>query len=44
MVKVRVRIDAVQYLDYLSLHRIKGSWLITAKSFHVERRFEAATR
>ena len=43
MVKVRVRIDAVQYLDYLSLHRIKGSWLITAKSFHVERRFEAST-
>ena len=44
MVKVRVRIDAVQYLDYLSLHRIKGAGLITAKSFHVERRFEATTR
>ncbi len=43
MVKVRVRIDAVVYLDYLSFHRIKGAWLITGKSFHVERRFEAST-
>jgi Putative lumazine-binding len=42
MVKVRVRIDTIQYLDYLSYHRIRGSWLITAKSFHVERRYEAA--
>ena len=41
MVKVRVRIDAVQYLDYLSYHRINGTWFITAKSFHVERRFGA---
>ena len=40
MVKVRVRIDTVQYLDYLSFHRIKDAWTITAKSFHVERRFE----
>jgi len=43
MVKVRVRIDAVLYLDYLSFHRIKDAWLITAKSFHVERRFETST-
>jgi Putative lumazine-binding len=42
MVKVRVRIDAVQYLDYLSYHCINGAWLITAKSFHIERRYEAA--
>jgi hypothetical protein len=42
MVKVRVRIDAVQYLDYLSYHCIDGAWLITAKSFHIERRYEAA--
>jgi hypothetical protein len=42
MVKVRVRIDAIQYLDYLAYHRIKGSWLITAKSFHVERRYDVA--
>src|SRR2546421_5167813 len=34
MVNVRVRIDTVQYVDYLSFHRIKGAWTITAKSFH----------
>ena len=43
MVNVRVRIDTVQYVDYLSFHRIKGAWLITGKSFHVERRFEPST-
>lgn len=41
VVKVRVRIDTVQYLDYLSYHCINGTWLITAKSFHVEQRYEA---
>ncbi len=40
LAKVRVRIDTVQYLDYLSYHRLDGAWLITAKSFHVERRYE----
>ena len=39
LVKVRVRIDAVLYVDYLSLHLIGGAWLITAKSFHIERQF-----
>jgi hypothetical protein len=42
MVKVRVRIDDLQYLDYLSYHRIDGTWLITAKSFHVEHRYAPA--
>ena len=41
VVKVRVRVDTVLYLDYLSYHCINSAWLITAKSFHVERRFEA---
>jgi hypothetical protein len=41
IVKVRVRIDTQQYLDYLSWHRIDGEWRITAKSFHVERTYEA---
>ena len=41
VVKVRVRIDTVLYLDYLSYHCIEGAWLITAKSFHIERRYEA---
>jgi hypothetical protein len=43
VVKVRVRIDAILYLDYLSYHCIDGAWLITAKSFHVERRYDAPT-
>jgi hypothetical protein len=43
MVKVRVRIDTVQYLDYLSYHCIEDAWRITAKSFHVERRYDAPT-
>jgi hypothetical protein len=42
IVKVRVRIDTQQYLDYLSWHCIDGAWRITAKSFHVERIYEAA--
>ncbi len=40
LVKVRVRIDTVQYLDYLSYHCINDAWLITAKSFHVERTYD----
>jgi hypothetical protein len=43
LVKVRVRIDTILYVDYLSFHLIGGSWLVTAKSFHIERRFEPAT-
>jgi hypothetical protein len=39
LVKVRVRIDALLYVDYLAFHLIAGAWLITAKSFHIERRF-----
>jgi hypothetical protein len=42
IVKVRVRIDTQQYLDYLSWHCIDGTWRITAKSFHVERTYEDA--
>jgi hypothetical protein len=42
LAKVRVRIDAILYVDYLSFHLIEGVWLVTAKSFHIERRFEAA--
>ena len=43
LIKVRVRIDTILYLDYLSYHCLEGAWLITAKSFHVEKRFEPAT-
>ena len=36
LVKVRVRINAILYLDYLSYHRLDDDWLITSKAFHVE--------
>ena len=39
LVKVRVRIDAILYADYLCFHLIDGEWLVTAKSFHIESRF-----
>ena len=39
LVKVRVRIAETLYVDYLSFHRIDGAWRLTAKSFHIERRF-----
>jgi Putative lumazine-binding len=39
LVKVRVRIAEILYVDYLSFHRIDGAWRVTAKSFHIERRF-----
>lgn len=42
LVKVRVRIDTILYVDYLSFHQIDGAWLVTAKSFHIESRFEPA--
>ena len=37
LVKVRVRINAILYVDYLSYHCVDGDWLITSKAFHVER-------
>ncbi len=43
LVKVRVRIDDLLFVDYLSYHLIGAAWLVTAKSFHIERRFEATS-
>ena len=43
LVKVRVRIDVLQYVDYLAYHRVDEAWLITAKSFQVERRYESTS-
>jgi hypothetical protein len=37
LVKLRVRIHATSFIDYLLYHRIEGDWLVTAKSYHVER-------
>ena len=36
LAKVRVRINTVVYVDYLSYHRVDGEWLVSAKAFHVE--------
>jgi len=41
LVKLRVRIDTILYLDYLLFHMVAGTWLVTAKSFHIARLFEA---
>jgi len=41
LVKVRVRINTIVFVDYLTYHRIDGAWLITSKGFHVERTLAA---
>jgi len=37
VVKVRVRINTIVFVDHLTYHRIDGEWLVTAKAYHVER-------
>jgi hypothetical protein len=37
LVKIRVRINTVVFVDYLTYHRIDADWLITSKAYHVER-------
>jgi hypothetical protein len=37
VVKVRVRINAIVFVDHLTYHRIDGDWLVTSKAYHVER-------
>ena len=36
LVKVRVRINTIVFVDYLTYHRIDGEWLITSMAYHVE--------
>jgi hypothetical protein len=36
LVKVRVRIGATHFIDYLTYHLIGGEWLITSKAYHVD--------
>jgi hypothetical protein len=36
LTKVRVRINTMMFVDYLTWHRIDGKWLITSKGFHLE--------
>ncbi len=36
IVKLRVRIGATRFVDYLTFHRFGEDWLITSKAYHVE--------
>ena len=36
LVKLRVRIGATRFVDYLTFHRFGEDWLITSKAYHVE--------
>ena len=43
LAKVRVRIGAVVFIDYLTYHWEAGDWTITAKGFDVERTYPTPT-
>ncbi len=43
LAKVRVRINTMVFVDYLTYHRINGEWLITSKGYHLERSDARAT-
>ena len=36
LAKVRVRINDMVFVDYLSYHKIGNTWLITSKAYHRE--------
>jgi hypothetical protein len=36
LAKVRVRVNDMTFVDYLSYHKIGESWLITSKAYHLE--------
>jgi hypothetical protein len=36
LAKVRVRINDMKFVDYLSYHKIGESWVITSKAYHRE--------
>lgn len=36
LVKVRLRVGAALYTDYLTYHLIDGAWLITSKGYHMD--------
>ncbi len=35
LAKVKVRIGAAVFIDYLAYHKIDGRWLITSKAYHL---------
>ena len=36
LAKVRVQINDMTFVDYLSYHKIDGKWLVTSKAYHRE--------
>jgi Putative lumazine-binding len=36
LIKVRIRMATMLFIDYLTWHRLEGRWLITSKGFHLE--------
>ncbi|MBK6657149.1 MAG: nuclear transport factor 2 family protein [Proteobacteria bacterium] len=36
LAKVRVQINDMTFVDYLSYHKINGQWLVTSKAYHRE--------
>ncbi len=36
LAKVRVRINDMVFVDYLSYHKIDNTWLVTSKAYHRE--------
>jgi hypothetical protein len=36
LAKVRVRINDMYFVDYLSYHKVAGAWLVTSKAYHRE--------
>jgi hypothetical protein len=43
LAKVRVRINTIIYVDYLSYHHVDDEWLVSSKAFHVESNSATAT-
>ncbi|MFG1360993.1 nuclear transport factor 2 family protein [Xanthobacter pseudotagetidis] len=36
LVKLRVRVGPTRFVDYLTYHRVGGTWLVTSKGYHAE--------
>lgn len=36
LAKVRVRINDMVFVDYLTYHKVDGNWIITSKAYHLE--------
>jgi hypothetical protein len=36
LIKVRIRMGSMLFIDYLTWHRVEGRWLITSKGYHLD--------